>query len=179
MINADVGFYIESLEVRGVAKENATLIFSDGLNVISGASNTGKSYVLACIDFALGASKPPEQIPESSGYTWVILEVVVRSTKQRVSIERSFDGNTVRLKIFDLNRQLISESTVPVKHDSKNDNTLSSILLKYCSLWKREVVKNSRGETRTAQLSRFGIPLYNPGRKNNCEISTSNFWSSS
>lgn len=54
----------------------AAVDFGDGLTLITGLSNTGKSHVLECIDFALGGSAPSE-FPEAAGYTLVALEVGV------------------------------------------------------------------------------------------------------
>lgn len=67
-MNDDLGFFfIESLTLKGPAKADAQLTFADGLNVVSGASDTGKSYALSCIDFAFGASSAPSPIPEAAG----------------------------------------------------------------------------------------------------------------
>lgn len=59
---------IRKIEVRGPNKPTAALEFKKGLNVVAGASNTGKSYVVQCIQFILGSSKPPKAIDESLGY---------------------------------------------------------------------------------------------------------------
>ena len=67
-MNDETGFFIESLTLKGSAKTDAQLTFGDGLNVVSGASDTGKSYALSCIDYAFGASSPPSPIPEAAGY---------------------------------------------------------------------------------------------------------------
>lgn len=55
------GFAIAKVVVRGPGKPDAVLEFGPGLNVVAGASDTGKSYASQLIDFMLGASKPPEQ----------------------------------------------------------------------------------------------------------------------
>jgi hypothetical protein len=65
------GFYISKLSVSGPGKPPAELEFIDGLNVVCGASDTGKSFAVSCIDFAFGASKSPRPIPEVSGYQTV------------------------------------------------------------------------------------------------------------
>lgn len=60
---------IQRLEVKGEGKPSAILAFSKGLNVISGASDTGKSYVFQCIQFILGAEKAPKNIKQAEGYS--------------------------------------------------------------------------------------------------------------
>ena len=64
---------IKSIEVVGENVRPAVLYFSKGLNVVAGPSNTGKSYLIECIKFALGASAVPKPIKESKGYNNVIL----------------------------------------------------------------------------------------------------------
>ncbi len=47
---------LKSLSIRNVALiESADLEFSNGLNVLSGETGSGKSVILECIDFVLGA----------------------------------------------------------------------------------------------------------------------------
>lgn len=48
------GFFIERLVVTGRGKKPSTIEFSDGLNFIVGPSNTGKSYIVECIDYLFG-----------------------------------------------------------------------------------------------------------------------------
>ena len=61
------GFHLETLTIRGKGKEDATVEFKDGLNVIAGPSNTGKSYIFSCINFLLGESRPPKTIDAARG----------------------------------------------------------------------------------------------------------------
>ena len=62
---------ITKIEVKGRDKEDATVELKKGLNVIVGASSTGKSYVVECIQFILGSSSVPKPIKESLGYSSV------------------------------------------------------------------------------------------------------------
>jgi DNA repair ATPase RecN len=80
------GFYLQKLRVVGGAVNPAEVSFGSGLNVISGSSNTGKSYICSCIDFMLGASTPPEPIPESNDYSEILLEI------------KTYEGHTYTLK---------------------------------------------------------------------------------
>lgn len=66
---------IRSIEVSGEDRRPANLFFAKGLNLIAGPSNTGKSYVIECIKFALGASAVPKPIKESAGYDSVALSI--------------------------------------------------------------------------------------------------------
>ena len=58
---------ITKIEVKGEGKEPAIVKLTKGLNVISGASDTGKSYIFQCVQFILGAEKAPKSIDEAKG----------------------------------------------------------------------------------------------------------------
>jgi len=66
-------FQIQYLTLRGKNIEDATVNFGPSLNVISGPSDTGKTFIGECIDFAFGAATIPSNIPEAQPYELVIL----------------------------------------------------------------------------------------------------------
>lgn len=54
-------FYVKDITVSG-SKTNVTtskIEFEDGVNIVHGPSNTGKSYILGCINFMFGGSDIP------------------------------------------------------------------------------------------------------------------------
>lgn len=148
-MNEDLGFFIESLTLKGPAKADAQLTFADGLNVVSGASDTGKSFALSCIDFAFGASSPPRPIPESAGYDAVVLAVISRRTKVRFVFERGLAGRDVKFTKFDADGAPLGETLVAAKHSPTDPNTLSGILLELSGLYGKQVRKNKQGVRRT------------------------------
>lgn len=60
---------IKKIEVKGKEKPTASIGFNEGLNVIAGASDTGKSYITECFQFIFGAKEPPKDIEQAKGYT--------------------------------------------------------------------------------------------------------------
>jgi AAA15 family ATPase/GTPase len=67
------GFRLRFLGFFGPEKAPATVAFGPGLNVLYGASNTGKSFIVEAIDFMLGGKPPLRDIPERVGYDLVLL----------------------------------------------------------------------------------------------------------
>src|SRR5260370_39304796 len=108
-------FQLTGLRVFGVNKKPAEVIFKPGLNVISGASDTGKSYILKCIDFMCGAKTPPPPIPEAKGYGQVFLGVRTTAGKELL-LERNILGGDFNLY-----------ETPWVKFDMGNPKALSAI----------------------------------------------------
>lgn len=70
--------FINELRSLGTGKI-AKLEFKRGLNIITGASNTGKSYIIECIDYLFGAENPPKDIAESKDYNFLLLELEYNS----------------------------------------------------------------------------------------------------
>lgn len=52
-------FHITQIAASGMGVEYSSVHFDDGVNFIVGPSNTGKSYVISCIDFMFGGKEVP------------------------------------------------------------------------------------------------------------------------
>jgi len=122
---------------------DASVAFSDGLNVISGPSDTGKSYVLQCIDYALGAGTPPEKIPEANGYTDICLTIETRDDGSRRAIRRALAGGGAKLA-----SDGEASRTLKAKHRDGDTGTISGYLLRLADLAGRRVLTASYGRTR-------------------------------
>ena len=98
------GFFLEKLVVSGREKEPSTVKFSDGLNFIVGPSNTGKSYIIECIDYLFGfepkKNKPFRFDPEL-GYDH--FKLITRTPNGTVIFERRLGENKIALSGTDPN----------------------------------------------------------------------------
>lgn len=132
----------------GPSKE-AGLTFSPGVNVICGASDTGKSFLAESIDFMLGGSSLRE-ISERVGYGEIELEIAA-SDGEQWRLERATSGGDFNL--IDLNAGEASES-VKLKQSHAHDRTdnLSGFLLEKIGLLGKRILKSSRKGT-TQSLS--------------------------
>ncbi|MGF7002568.1 hypothetical protein M2149_000957 [Lachnospiraceae bacterium PFB1-21] len=88
------GFYISKIVASGTNVEPAVIELKDGLNIITGPSNTGKSYVISCIDYIFGSKEFP--IDENLGYTTITVELKVRD-EGSVKITRNADEPRVHI----------------------------------------------------------------------------------
>jgi DNA repair ATPase RecN len=83
--------------MTGPSVKPARIEFRSGLNVVSGASNTGKSFIFHAVDFAFGAAGPMLRIPESDPYTE--LEVTLETPEgAEYSLRRSCQGGGFTLR---------------------------------------------------------------------------------
>jgi hypothetical protein len=140
------GFQLRALRATGKGKTPAEVVFGPGFNVISGASNTGKSYILQCIDFMLGGSKRPNRIKESNGYESLFLELEDHNHRTH-QLERSLSGHAFVHRII-VNGATLSEETLSEKHDPNEKETVSALLLGLSNAGDRKIRQNQSGKTR-------------------------------
>lgn len=132
------GFYIKKLQVIGENVETAEVKFTKGLNVIYGASDTGKTFIYECIDYMLGASEIPKiTIEEARGYKVCKLEI------------ESFEGTTHILKrSFDDEMIEVDTEDKPLKANNKGKKkSISDFLMSICNIGKKRI-KTAKGKTR-------------------------------
>lgn len=69
------GFRLSKLIVTGEGQIPASVDFKPGLNVISGGSDTGKTWLFQCLSYMLGGSELPPDIKEAKPYNFAWLEI--------------------------------------------------------------------------------------------------------
>jgi prefoldin subunit 5 len=143
------GLRLRRLGFFGPQKPAASVTFGSGLNVLYGASDTGKSFVVEAIDFMMGGKPPLREIPERVGYDRVLLGVETLDG-EAFTIVRSVDGGSFLL-YEGLHEeppgQDVQAKVLAEQHSEKNDTNLSTFLLGHCGLAGKRVRKNARGET--------------------------------
>lgn len=139
---------ILSLAFHGPSKMPAVVRFQSGLNVIYGASDTGKSFIVEAIDFMLGGKGPLKDIPQSNGYDQALLSLKF-ADDDITTVRRSLDGGAFEvfegrfdIDLPDQQGRLLSEI-----HRSRDHESLSSFLLKKVGLVDKKIKKNARDET--------------------------------
>ena len=137
------GFALRRLALTGPRLPAAELTFTRGLNVIAGPSDTGKSFIVQCIDYALGSGNPPKEIPEASRYTTVILELESNHDQRVYTLERSLRGGDVRLTT-----QGEGDRILAAKHQAGKEDTVSQFFLGLSGLGSKKVRTNQQGTTR-------------------------------
>ena len=69
------GFYLRHIVFLGPQRTPACVEFGLGLNIVYGASDTGKSFLVEAIDFMLGGRPPLRDLPERIGYDRIQLGI--------------------------------------------------------------------------------------------------------
>lgn len=137
------GFQLDRLTLTGRGVPNAEVQFRPGLNVVSGPSDTGKTFIIQCIDYMFGASKAPKSIPEVERYDTVRLGLRVNNDTRRIELERSLRGGEFKLLVEGQADRILS-----AKHTAGDKGSLSNYLLSLSGLSGKKVRTNKQGKTR-------------------------------
>lgn len=142
---------IDGLGFTGPERKPIFLPFQDGVNIIWGASNSGKSFVRKSIDFVLGGDKPTMP-PEGRGYDNYILWLTLPGSR-KVSLRCSVlggdiykaDGHVLEIGSRSSGFEIFSRKHV-------NSPNVSRFLLKEVGFRESQLLKNERAEKSTFSL---------------------------
>jgi hypothetical protein len=139
------GIRLRYLAFTGPNIKPAELEFDDGLNIIYGASNTGKSFTSKAILFMLGVSKSLPETEEIVAYDGVWLGLTLPDERD-VTLYRATQGGNFKLY------QGLVKSAVPdngivlrQKHDSRRTDSVSQMLLDEMGFAGKQIVRDGDG----------------------------------
>jgi len=149
------------LQLRRIAfsgpQKLAEMTFSDGVNVICGASESGKSFLSESIDFILGGSKLKD-IPERAPYGEIQCDLYVTPEEKWRFFRATSGGN---FKVKNLLDDAAEDEVLKQKHaHGKNDNMSGFLLGKIGLLGKRILRSKKTGTTQSLSfrnLARLAI----------------------
>ena len=136
---------LNRIAFRGPRQESE-LSFRSGLNVICGASDTGKSFLAESIDFMLGGSQLRE-IPERVSYDEIQLELEVNNT-EAWRFRRATQGGHFRA--INLGESESAETILRQQHGHDRIDNLSGFLLDKIGLKAKRILRSkAKGETQS------------------------------
>ncbi|MCS4244124.1 hypothetical protein M2418_003665 [Rhizobium sp. BIGb0125] len=109
---------IVEIRLTGDGLEDALIRFEPGPNVVTGDSDTGKSYLLRLIDYVLGAKELTKIIDEASDYGTAWLEFADERGAP-LTLERHLTGGNVRAY-----PRTIEEVLLEIRSANPNDQAL-------------------------------------------------------
>jgi hypothetical protein len=139
-------FFLRRLTITGPGKAPVTLMFKERINVVWGASNSGKSYIVKALDFMSGAKTPLPPITEAQGYDkcWLELDLAVSGT---VTLERAMKGGDFGLHIGSVDPESAGRPgrTLSWDHRGKGES-LSGFLLGELGVGAKEIARTLTGD---------------------------------
>lgn len=136
------GFIITELQLLSTKAQPATVSFSRGLNVITGPSNTGKTYIFQCINYMLGSSAKPKAILESIEYDTVNLKILTNDD-EKYTLQSDLKGGD-----FIVTSSSGEPKKYARKHSADNDDNISVFYLSLNALAGKKIRTNANGKTR-------------------------------
>lgn len=139
---------LRKLALLGPGKPAAFLYFRPGVNVICGASDTGKSFIVEAIDFLLGGADPLRDIPERVAYDRSQISLATRDA-QEFTFERSVEGGDYIIYegIVGANQARKDGQRIKSKHAQGQVDNISGWLLSKVGLLNKQIKKNAQGVT--------------------------------
>ena len=140
-------FILRRLAFTGPSKPTKDLQFVDGVNVVWGASNAGKSFAIKSLDYMFGSGSTLPDISERRGYEtcWLDLDL---PTSGHVTLARALTGGG-----FNVFKGAVEDSqgaepvrTLAALHAPKAES-LSSFLLAELGIANKRIARNLNGET--------------------------------
>lgn len=149
------GIRLRHIVFTGSNIEPAELRFGEGLNIIYGASNTGKSFASKAILFMLGVSRKLPEIEEIVAYNSVWLGLTLPDNRN-ITLYRATQGGHFRLYEGLLSSADVESGVVlRQQHDSKRTDTVSHLLLDTMGLVGKKIARDGNGKKDTLSIYLF------------------------
>ena len=152
---------LKKLVLTGNGKRDAVINFHEGLNVIAGASDTGKSFAFECINFILGSSEVPSCPPEAKGYQTVYMEIKDSCQQEIFTLKRDFskDDNKSIFICYSEYKDIGQSTFEKLSAIHKAKKSLSKKLLDMCDCPYETVIGNKTKGTSQSFTFRSFIPM--------------------
>lgn len=154
------GFQIRHLSFHGPDKNPAIASFKSGLNVVYGASDTGKSYIVEAIDFMLGGKGPLPDIPQARGYDRAMLAIVFDDGSETTLLRSIAGGQFQAFEGLHTSVPKADGSPLGETHSERDESNLSAFLLSRIGLAGKRIRKNAKDESQALSfrnLARLAI----------------------
>jgi hypothetical protein len=138
-------FIIRRLAFTGPKVPVAELLFADGVSVIWGASNTGKSFTVKALDFMSGAK--PKMLPdikERQGYDKAWLDLTLPKSGQ-VTLTRALAGGSFGLYEYWVEPGTDKKANRTLSPEHKAKESLSAFLLGEIGIVEKVIAKTQNG----------------------------------
>ena len=151
---------IQIREVRliGDGVEDAYLNFVPGGNVVAGDSDTGKSYILRCLDFVLGAEEMTKEIDEAKPYETVLVELQ-NSQGVSLTLQRHLTGGDVIVYDGPISKREAGQAVQWKRRGKSTAPDVTSVVFAFCGIKEAKLRNNAKGEVKRLSI-RTLLPVF-------------------
>ncbi len=144
-------FQLRKVVVRGRNVPDAGLTFVGGANILSGLSDTGKSYLVHCLDYIFGAETLNKRFRESEAYSQLLVEFA-NDEGEALTLQRPLAGGNLLAQHCTIEKwgsvQAPAEIIVPSRKGTSRAKDVTSVLFPFADLPEAQLRKNVHGELR-------------------------------
>ncbi|KWV53124.1 hypothetical protein AS156_09090 [Bradyrhizobium macuxiense] len=152
---------IRSIVLQGDGVQDATVGFVDRANILAGESDTGKSYLVHCLDYIFGADEMRKRIEEATPYSRLLVEFE-NSKSQFLTLERGLGGGNLFAhngKIGEIVKADGGERIAPKRTGKSKAKDVTATLFEFAGIREAELRKNDRGEVNRLTI-RTLLPMF-------------------
>jgi hypothetical protein len=140
------GFSIDEVRVKGGNMPDAIARFGRGLSLLTGPSDTGKSFIADATNHVFGASGSLRDVPERGNYDRILVQICVYETGTVYTLERAWAGGAVLLyPLAASDVEEFSPSKILKDTHDGTDDSVSGLLLGFSGLQGKQLRKNASG----------------------------------
>lgn len=143
-------FYIDKLTVSGGGHKTTVIDFKPCLNFILGPSNTGKSLVMDCLDYAFGftpkKNRPSKIVDNNYGYERIALHLV--TANGTVILERKIGDTKITVSGTDTT---VDHGTYSVGHKAKKN--INAVYLHLLGIDETHSIRSAEKGAKTQDLT--------------------------
>jgi hypothetical protein len=153
---------LKDLFFTGPKAVETHLQLTPGLNVLYGASNTGKSFAVKTLDFLLGSSRPLPEIQERENFERAWLSMQMPQTGS-ITLMRALAGGA--LELHEGTATFVDDKKsngrhLSARHDHTSTDNVSQFLLNELGFGSKSVAVDANGKKRSLSfrdIARFCI----------------------
>ncbi|MCH4022372.1 MAG: hypothetical protein LKH33_04535 [Acetobacter sp.] len=144
--------------LEGVEVEDACVSFTAAANIIAGESDTGKSYLLRCIDYIFGADEFNNPVPLAEPYSCLTVEFE-NTQGQFLCLKRDLSGGDI--VVYRCRVEEITGGGEKIAYRRRGKSTIpdvTSVLFVFSGIPEAILRANNDGKTQRLSIRNF-IPL--------------------
>lgn len=146
---------IREVRLSGPNIGNASVKFGPGPNVIAGESDTGKSYLLHCLDYIFGAEELKKRIPQAEPYEELKVEFQ-NTAGAYLTLVRSLSGGDLKVHRSQIDTiQGDGEAIAYRRHGTSKATDVTSVLFSFAGIKEAMLRKDNDGKVQRLTIRTF------------------------
>lgn len=146
---------IREIRLSGPNVEDASVKFGPGPNVIAGESDTGKSYLLHCLDYIFGAEELKKRIPQAEPYDELKVEFQ-NTAGDYLTLVRNLSGGDLKAHRSKIDAiQGDGEAIAYRRHGTSKADDITSVLFPFAGIKEAMLRKDNDGKVQRLTIRTF------------------------